>query len=263
MNDYTQAVDHAWAMVAFFAIAMMFIAIKAVSRSQLVSFNEMPERFGISPETTDAMRFGSLYHAFLLEPDTFKSDHVQGPEDRRGKKGDTWRELEEKHGASRIYKPKELEQMEAMRRAMMDHYPKSYGLLTSDNPRELTVVAHHPESGLLIKARIDIAVLEPKWIGDLKTTSDVTPNTFRYSVKKYGYDFQSGFYVLACQLTEGLEMINNFVIIAQEKSEPYAVRRYDMGVYVDKAYEEAGRILCDMAEWFAAGRPFPDELVEL
>lgn len=241
----------------------IYLSIRAVSRSGLVAFNEAPERYGLSMESTDAMRFGTLYHAYLLEPDMFKKEYQPGPVKSNGAiKQPEWNAAYEFTGG-KIYKPSELDQMDAMRKSMIEFYPKSYGLLTSDNPCELTVVARHPASGLLIKVRIDIAVLEPRWIGDLKTAKDVTEHSFRYSVMKYGYDFQSGFYVLACQLTEGLESINNFVIIAQEKEPPYAVRRYDMGVYVDKAYEESERILCDMAEWFAAGRPYPDELIEL
>lgn len=235
-----------------------YLKIHAISRSRLVQFMEAPERF-LYPEDSnkDHFTFGTQYHAYIMEPDTFKQEFVEGIVTATGRRGKEFREQQEQHGYDKVYKPSDLEKYEAMKEALA-RYPRSHAILSNDNPKEIVIIFLHEESGLLVKVKIDSIINDAGWLIDLKTTRSAVREDFKWSIKKYKYDLQSGFYVNACIRTPGLEHINNFAIIAQEKEHPYIVRGYNMQEYVADAIVDSDRELCRLADWIAQGCPLPD-----
>ena len=97
-------------------------------------------------------------------------------------------------------------------------------LLTSEGPTEVAIVWRDPVTGVWCKGRLDKLSLEFSSIVDYKTAEDASDEPFQRSVYKYGYHRQGAFYLRA---TDSLGLgINEYVLIAQEKSPPYAVATY-------------------------------------
>lgn len=237
-----------------------YLAIDAVSRSDLKNFRDAPERYKSGESrTSDALIFGTQYHAFMFEPEHFEKRFVLGDVTASGVRGKAFKEQQEEHGAEYVYRPKDLEKIEAMYEALKQ-YPKSLAVLRNPNPKELTVVAHHAESGLTIKCKIDILIVEAGWIVDLKTTRDADPDKFKWSVRDYGYDLQSGFYVMCCQALPELSHVQDFAIIAQEKEPPYIVRRFNMAEHISDGIIESNRLLAELDSWLRTGRPLNDDM---
>lgn len=98
--------------------------------------------------------------------------------------------------------------------------------LEADGANELSIVWVDGETGLLCKARIDMA--RPGWncIGDLKTTEDASRRGFIRSIDKYGYHRQGAFYLRGAAAV-GLDC-EHFSIIPAEKPEPNAAGAYKL-----------------------------------
>lgn len=239
----------------------VYLNINAISRSKCSDFLKAPEYF-LNPENPekDHFAFGTQYHAYMFEPDVFKEKFHEGTVTAQGRRGKAFREEQEEHGFNYVYKPQDLEKFEGMYAALRDNYERLYKVLNSDNPKELTIVFYHEESGLMCKVKIDILMFEAGWLIDLKATKAAIIDEFRWSIKNFKYDFQAGFYVNACQRTPGLEHVNNFAIIAQEKEAPYIARSHNMIEHVADGIIEADRVLVEIADWMKAGSRLPDEM---
>lgn len=243
-----------------------YLKINAVSRSLLSRFDEAVEYVHAPQEPpSESMIFGTAYHAFVLDRDYFSERFVEGPRYRRSNdEKKLYRDLVEKHGGPEyIYRSSDLEKMEAMY-DVLTKYPKSHVLLTNDNPTELTVIFRHPTTGLMCKIRIDKCIVSSPngWVIDLKTSKSVDPNKFAWSVKDYKYDLQAGFYILGCQLTEGLRHVNQFAIVAQEKkeSQAYRVKSFNMHEKIGPFMVESERMLIDYKAWIDSNMPRPDDM---
>ena len=208
------------------------------------------------------MIFGTQYHSYVLEPGDFEENFYlyDGKRDKRIK---AYQELLEKAGGEEyIYKPADLEKLKEMRRTLL-RYSKAAKILTNDNPKEVTIIAIDPVTGLVLKIRIDVILINDVWLADLKTTRDATWEKFRWSMRDYWYDGQAAFYLMVCGLTPSLSHITRFVICAQEKEEGYLVRTYAVHPNnIASAFIEIQRLLPELKAWLDAGRPLPDEIEE-
>lgn len=240
-----------------------YLKTNAVSRSSLSKFKESPESYVYSQiESSDAMVFGTQFHVFLMQPDEFYSDFVEGPEYARSNADkELRRELQSKHGIDHVYRPSSLQTFKEMRQFLIENYPTAAKILLHKVSNELVVIARHPDTGLLLKIKIDAPNIEAGWIIDLKTTECALWEKFRFSITNYNYDLQSGFYPLVCSLTHGLEHMQHFEIIAQEKKMPYRVRMYNMHEYVNSNIIESNNILNEFNEWIQSGKKFPDRMI--
>ena len=98
-----------------------YIVINAVSRSDLKNFRDAPEKFrSRSRELTPSLIFGTQYHAYILENDTFKDRFVMY-DGRRDMRIEKYSSLVDEWGAEYIYKPKDLATLKAMRSSLMDY----------------------------------------------------------------------------------------------------------------------------------------------
>jgi exodeoxyribonuclease VIII len=80
--------------------------------------------------------------------------------------------------------------------------------------------------GAECKVRPDLFNTRSGVVIDLKTTQEGDPKGFGYSVRKYGYDFQTAFYM------EGLRRMGynptQFIYLCVEKSAPYLTSAYEI-----------------------------------
>lgn len=218
-------------------------SLDAVSRSDLWEANKSPLHYKYQAEfgnkkDSKALVFGSLVHKLVLEADKFDDEFAIAPNvDRRTKSGkeEYDRFLIESEGKM-VVTLEDYEIACAMAKVVQND-PEASRLLYEGKPQyEQSFTWLDSQSGINCKIRPDcLNELDgQKYIIDYKTTDSCADGHFERSAKKYGYQLQVGMY------SEG--MFNQdfddykFIFIVQEKTEPYAVRIYD----VDDSYRDFG-----------------------
>lgn len=182
------------------------------------------------PEPTEAMKFGTVLHAALLQPDTMDSVVVR-PEglDGRTKIGKEWLAANE---SKTILFPDQHKAIQRMVDNVWKH-PVAKRLLTgSDFERSLFAT---DESGILRKGRLDVLTKAGNILPDVKTCESAAPDDFEKSVFNYRYFVQAAYYLDLCQMV-GIDK-GHFVFIAVEKVAPYLVAVHE----IDPIIVDAGR----------------------
>ena len=195
-------------------------------------------------EDTPALRFGTLVHEALLEPELFAKKYTTIPDALVGVSKaknphkamwdqfkafaeqakleimdrDDWdtvagiaRSVQQSQLWPRIIDGARFE----VAAYMQDGVPLP---LAPDEPAEHAKAMH-----VLRKVKADI--LAPGLIGDLKTCSDARPEAFARSIMDYGYHISAAYYLDTFSAVMG-EEISTFVWVGVEKKPPYAVRFY-------------------------------------
>lgn len=198
-----------------------------LSNSQLNHFIRSPahyqEYLKNPPEQTKAMALGSLIHAAILEPRRLENLAVMPECDRRTKEGKAIYEGFISQNAGKII-------------CTADEYTIAKGCVDS-------IYAHENASNLLAGADVEASIFFEKngvkcrsridaynrgALIDVKTTEDALAGVFAMSVARYGYHRQLAFYAMACEAV-GLP-VERRIIIAVEKSAPFAVSVYELGL---------------------------------
>lgn len=180
-------------------------------------------------EQTQAMRFGSVYHKYVLERETFLDEYFIVPDvDKRTKAGkEALRAIEEANPGKTGITSAEYEQIQEMR-AMLVTDPKTapyiHDIEEGFAKTEVPFQWIDKETGEMCKCKADVIIdsgYNPTII-DFKTCTSCADGEFRKSAKKFGYLFQAGFY---CSGIDQITMEKHeFMFIAQEKTPPYAPR---------------------------------------
>ena len=196
----------------------------AVSASHLHAVARSPQAYWaryLNPdrpvaEPTAAMRFGSLTHCAVLEPDELLQRYGVAP-DRRTKEGKAQAEQMTQQGIEPVSQA-DLTTALWIAAAVRCH-PIAAELLAAGKA-EQSFWWDDLDTGLRCKCR-------PDWyygatVVDLKTTTDASPSGFARSVAAYRYHVQAAHYL------SGLFGAERFVFIAVEKTYPYAVGVYEL-----------------------------------
>lgn len=167
---------------------------------------------------TAAMRFGSAFHAFVLEPAEFHARYSVFNGDRRTKVGKAEYDAIISTGRTPI-SPDDYATIAAMANAIGSHSTASDLIRNPEAKAEVSVFWEDDETGMLCKCRPDL------WIGDtivdVKTTDDASPEGFARSIAKYGYGMQAAHYLKGTGAAR-------FLFVAVEKSAPHAVAVYEL-----------------------------------
>jgi|TARA_R110000787_G_scaffold114213_1_gene223895 exodeoxyribonuclease VIII len=198
-------------------------------------------------EPTPAMILGTQVHTMLLEPGD--ADFVKAPKDRRTKEGKAqYAELLETYPASSIIKSDTYDQIEGMVDSVLANASASSLLRSAqaDGHIEESVFYTDPITQVSCKARIDAvpgksSCLYKDCLVDFKTTIDASPEAFAKSVFNFGYHRQAAHYLSCWNNTHPDDPRETFIIIACEKTPPYAVAVYELdnGSVEMGAYEVA------------------------
>lgn len=206
--------------------------INALRNSKLEPLEKSFANFKMKTETTESMRFGSAFHMYVLEEDTFWRNYIVAPKfDGRSTEGKKIKkQLDEQAESGReILRSDDFDTICKMKDSLL-HHPMAKNILKrSENEGAYTATIE----GVDCKAKID---LENKgYFFDLKSTDDASHAGFKKSIGKYRYDRQAAFYGdIAAK--NGVEF-KEFIFVAIEKKAPYLV-----GVWMlDKESIELGR----------------------
>lgn len=188
------------------------------------------------PEPTAAMRWGTMVHLAVLEPERFSAEVAVAPEiNRRTNAGKAeWEAFCLCNEGKHVVTGEEFAELVAIRDAVRSH-PAAMRALGNGGAVEQSLF--WDRDGIQCRARPDF--LHPAGvIVDLKSTEDASPSGFARSVANFRYHVQAAFYADGLSAINGPSAARGFVFIAVEKKAPYLV-----GVYqADEAMMAAGRL---------------------
>lgn len=204
---------------------------------------------------TPAMRFGTAYHCAVLEPEKFAETYAVAPHfgDLRTTAAKSAKaDWLIGNGDKIMLSSDDATRIDGMLAALHAH-PVAAGIIRSKTAkREATLRWQDTRTGLTCKARADW--WEPgKFFMDLKTTEDASPAKFARSILDYSYHVQHAHY---CDGANALgERIGHYLILAQEKSAPYAVAVYHVDSFTEaRGFELRERGMDIMADCLAKDR---------
>lgn len=202
---------------------------EAISRSTLMHFQKSPYHYWwnknnkAAKKPTEAMIFGNLVHTLCLEPVEFYSRYAVAPEvDRRKKEGkQLYSEFIANVGSRTIISVEQHEEALNLQASIKnDEMARS---LISGMQMEKSIFFTHELTGYQCKARPD-AWNSAGLIVDLKTAKDASYRAFQRAAL---YD---GYFLQAAMLQQALAslgiVLDKFVFVVVEKTEPYAIGIY-------------------------------------
>lgn len=180
-------------------------------------------RKSIPHKQTDAMVLGSALHDRMLLPDVYNKEYIVSPV--QGKTTKTYKEFKIKHSNKIILTPSMKRQVDNMEDSINKN-PTMRSILDTDTTlKEVSIWSVDPDTGLLLKCRLDI--LCDGYIDDIKTTSgSVSPGGFKSNIWKYGYYIQAPFYIHVSSLV-GLN-IRGFIFLVVGSVPPYSTAIYEI-----------------------------------
>jgi len=206
-------------------------AIDAVNHSLLRTLETKSPKHALHErdnprDDTPALLLGHAAHALVLEPETFSKRYAIAPEvNKRTKAGKgAWAEFCESAGEMTVITQQDYETVKEMATAIE---AQRLHRLVRTGKAEVVLIWNDAETGLLCKARLDYLHQERGlFVIDFKTTEDAREDSFAYSIQKYGYYSQAGFY---CQgVEEVLGQTPDYTFLVAEKKQPYAVAAYQL-----------------------------------
>ncbi len=230
----------------------------SISRSALMLFSDSPYKYWAryrnpsAPKTTSssAMKLGSAFHDFILEPELFEQKYIIKPERIYKKDGDIeayekYKLLLEEYAISKkiTLDDDEYQTLCAMKESLSKN-KKAMNLLL-DGRVEHSFFWNDSESKLLCKVRPD--VLHDDIIVDLKTISDASPQNYQRSMITGGYHIQGAMVRTGVECIEG-NRIDTVINVCVETTYPYSVGIYFIDqAALDYAEEKFKKILGDIS----------------
>lgn len=170
-----------------------------------------------------ALAFGSLAHAFVLEPHVAEARYrPRADVDGRTKEGKAVRDWEASLAAQ--------QGIQFVSRSDYDAAVSIASSVRTHLGASALIASGMAETAGILDGFYDVNVrIKPdyrtdSYIIDLKTTTDARQDAFVRSVVNFGYEVQAAFYVDVAQAIDGLK--RDFYWVGVEKDAPYAVAVY-------------------------------------
>lgn len=181
-------------------------------------------------ERTNAMDLGTVGHAAILEPHIIEGVCLEIPDSvlsaNGAKSGNNWKDFAADHPGRILLKADELSAVRGMFNAVYNH-PVAKRILLADGPTEQSIYWKCHLTGLKRRCRPDKIIDDWGW-GNLKTTTAGTdPESFRRTVRNFGYDVGQEFYLDAAMRLYGKRPPYVFVVVSQKP--PHLVAVYQLG----------------------------------
>lgn len=201
-----------------------------------LKFMEVPAQFawhfrqGYPVEQTADMKFGTLVHTLVLEPDLFATQYVCSQKfDCRYKAQKEAKEIFEAENAGKIIVEEEdYAKATAMAMAVRAH---PYASLILDNAStEKAIFWQDLETDVKMRCRPDVLRADLRLKADIKTINKVpTFEEARREIANRDYHAQSAMYADGCALGADLQ-IEHDVLIFVGKTAPYIVACYELSL---------------------------------
>jgi len=211
-----------------------------VSKSILDKFQKSPKHYqhalGTPTEETPAMKFGSLAHCVLLEPNRLSEEYAVAPKvDRRTKAGKAeYAEFLAHSEGKVVVSEDDMFKANHMANAVRNN-ELANSLMEQNGVNEKSIYSICKETNIMKRGRLDRICEDANMIIDYKTTTDGSAKGFQSSIFKFNYHKQAAYYIDLAR-EQGLD-INRFVFVVCEKEAPYAVSVFEL----DEECIELGR----------------------
>lgn len=185
-----------------------YFRLKSIDQSQLKQFLKNPadwayHRLNDDHKPTDAMKFGTAFHAYLLGTSDVVS--LPGGESFRSKDNQKWRD-EQLEAGNIIVSYNDMQLLKRMKEgieqtSLMPEYP-DYMEIIEQGTKEQCLEWKDRQTGLMLKAKPDLIPVGTDYLVDLKTAQKADAESFAKEVINYGYHIQTVFYraaVAACK----------------------------------------------------------------
>ena len=197
-----------------------------VTNSQLGLIKKSPATYQYYRENpsdrpiTKALNFGRAFHMCMLEHDKYEKEVAVEPDiNKRTKAGkEKYQEFLTLHDGMTILSTDEHQSLTGMRKKLTSSIEAME--LLSGGVAEQVNIWNDPDSQVPCKGKADYWNKERNILVDIKTTQDSSPEGFRKSAYKYGYDRQASFYL------DGFGA-DQFWFVVIEKSAPYNMAIYN------------------------------------
>lgn len=191
---------------------------------------------------TQAMMFGSAYHAFILEPEKFKKEYFvfddtakceeligEGYKSPRSTtKYKEWAAEEmQKIGARQTIDKATYQQLVSMKDRLMSHHNIRTLLADGVNEQGFFGELSTEVGQIKVKIKPDHYNEKKRIVVDLKTTVDASADGFARKAADMDYHIQAALYSDFMELREGQNRLWSFFFIAQEKTAPYAFNIFE------------------------------------
>lgn len=185
-----------------------YFRLKSIDQSQLKQFLKNPadwayHRLNDDHKPTDAMKFGTAFHAYLLGTSDVVS--LPGGESFRSKDNQKWR-ADQLEAGNIIVSYNDMQLLKRMKEgieqtSLMPEYP-DYMEIIEQGTKEQCIEWKDRQTGLMLKAKPDLIPAGTDYLVDLKTAQKADAESFAKEVINYGYHIQTVFYraaVAACK----------------------------------------------------------------
>lgn len=211
--------------------------LEAVSNSYLVQFDRSPEHAGIKIEPTPAMKAGTLFHSFILEPDDFYKKYVLTPEGMpKDKRIKGYKTIVENNPDKEVIFHVDYLQLKQARKNVcsFDLEGKTLGTYLAESQKEISITWQINE--VWSKGKLDALYEDDSQviIFDLKKTQDCTQ--FQKSVNNFKYYRQAAMYLDGIENICGTDKKIRFLFIAVEEESPNGVKVLEL----DEEYRNQG-----------------------
>lgn len=171
-----------------------YFADSAIDQSQIKQFLRNPANWGWSrlnhtDKATDAMRFGTAFHAYLLE--TAEIVSLPAGETFQKKANREWKAQQEAEGKI-VVTDADMRLLKRMRAGIADR-PEFMDQI-ANGMREQAIFWTDQKTGLRLKAKLDLIPRDSEWLVDLKTTKSAKMKDFARTSLDHGYHIQAEFY---------------------------------------------------------------------
>lgn len=222
-----------------------YLEIDRVSNSYLSKIAQVPACGKVKTLETPAMRIGTAFHTYVLEPEKFINQIAVSPKvDKRTKAGKAaYAEFTDKAEGKTVISVDEVETIQSMGETIQRH-PRA-SLLLSNGIAESSIFWTDQETGIKCKARTDF-LTNSGAVVDLKKTRNASPHGFLQSVVQYRYYQQAAFYLNGLNeiMDKGSIEYNRFAFIAVEDKPPFRVEVYELNAeFLEYGYSECQRLL--------------------
>jgi hypothetical protein len=197
------------------------------------------------PKESEAMAFGSAFHHYVLENDTFFDNYIVEPEfepteidKKTGElkvKGRGWKnttdyknqkaEFAEKAKGLTVVSEFNFYKIRAMHKSIMESEAKNY-IFPDDAQYEKVAFGELGSSGIKARIKMDVASKKLRAIVDLKSCADVSEDGFGKAVWNFSYDLQAEFYKAVLKNFTGEEY--DFIFVAVKSEAPYSACVYKL-----------------------------------
>lgn len=214
-----------------------YVAWDALNHSTLKVMGDSPKHFKYArdeaePYSSDALRFGTLMHTLLLEPERFAEITAPAPINEKtgkpfGMETKAWAEYAAEHPGKILVGEEELARLRIMAREIRKHEDAKV-LFEEASQREVCIVWDCPVTGVRCKGRVDLLISlgDKKYIrADLKSCTSARISDLESSLTGLAYHTQDAFYAMGM---EALGLKSSSMIIAAESARAHDVVVYEI-----------------------------------